>query len=207
MACPEFDARFAACASGLASGLALAVRPAGSLEAPRARVGPEDPFCGAVRKDLRVPLRVEGAARTMRGVPARHWDLSGDGAAGGRWSAWFSRTGAAPGDTAGTACGRSPGFAGRGSSARLVGFRPKGVTKAAAPPTASRPALPRPPTAGHSGRSSPPGSPPPLLALHVQAVRPGAPRRALEAVEKVVTTGRSRDVAREHYRYRTPADG
>jgi hypothetical protein len=31
--------------------------------------------------------------------------------------------------------------AGRGSSARLVGFRPKGVTKAAAPPTASCPAL------------------------------------------------------------------
>ncbi len=59
--------------SGLASGLALAVRPAGSLEAPRARVGPEDPFCGAVRvrKDLRVPLQVEGAAWTMRGVPPR----------------------------------------------------------------------------------------------------------------------------------------
>ncbi len=55
---------------GLASGLALAVRPAGSLEAPRARVGPDDPFCGAVRKDLRVPLQVEGAARTMRGVPS-----------------------------------------------------------------------------------------------------------------------------------------
>jgi hypothetical protein len=29
------------------------------------------------------------------------------------------------------------GAAGRGSSARLVGFRPSGVTKAAAPPTAS----------------------------------------------------------------------
>ena len=61
--------RFVARLPGLAFGLALAVRPAGSLEAPRARVGPEDPFCGAVRKDLRVPLRVEGAARTMRGVP------------------------------------------------------------------------------------------------------------------------------------------
>ena len=60
--------RFAALISGLVSGLALAVRPAGSAEAPRARVGPEDAFCGAVRKDLRVPLRVEGAARTMRGV-------------------------------------------------------------------------------------------------------------------------------------------
>jgi len=63
--------RFAALISGLVSGLALAVRPAGSAEAPRARVGPEDAFCGAVRKDLRVPLRVEGPGRTMRGVPAR----------------------------------------------------------------------------------------------------------------------------------------
>ena len=26
---------------------------------PISGVGPEDPFCGAVRKDLRVPLRVE----------------------------------------------------------------------------------------------------------------------------------------------------
>jgi hypothetical protein len=33
--------------SGLASGLARAVRPAGSAVAPRARVGPEDAFCGA----------------------------------------------------------------------------------------------------------------------------------------------------------------
>jgi hypothetical protein len=39
--------RFAALISGLASGLALAVRPAGSAETPRARVGPEDAFCGA----------------------------------------------------------------------------------------------------------------------------------------------------------------
>jgi hypothetical protein len=58
-------------ASGLASGLALAVRPGGWAEAPPARVGPEDAFCGAVRKDLRVPLRVEGPTRTMCGVPAR----------------------------------------------------------------------------------------------------------------------------------------
>ena len=63
--------RFAARLPGLASGLALAVRPAGAAEAPRARVGPEDPFCGAVRKDLWVPLRVEGPTRTMRGIPAR----------------------------------------------------------------------------------------------------------------------------------------
>jgi hypothetical protein len=36
----------------------------------RSRVGPEDRFCGAVRNDLRVPLTLEGPARTMRGVPA-----------------------------------------------------------------------------------------------------------------------------------------
>ncbi|HEV3380025.1 MAG TPA: hypothetical protein VG142_03425 [Trebonia sp.] len=39
----EETRRFAACASGLASGLTLAVRPAGAVEAPRARAGPEDP--------------------------------------------------------------------------------------------------------------------------------------------------------------------
>jgi len=36
----------------------------------RSRVGPEDRFCEAVRNDLRVPLTLEGPARTMRGVPA-----------------------------------------------------------------------------------------------------------------------------------------
>ena len=71
--------------SGLASGLALAVRPAGSTVAPHAGVGPEDAFCRAVRKDLRVPLRVEGSTRTMRGVPARSlWHLHGSGAPAAR---------------------------------------------------------------------------------------------------------------------------
>ena len=68
--------RFAARFSGLAFGLALAVRPAGAVEAPRARVGPEDAFCEAVRKDLRVPLRVEEPPRTMRGVLPLCCDLS-----------------------------------------------------------------------------------------------------------------------------------
>ena len=44
----------------------------GSAEAPRARVGPQDAFRGAVGKDLGVPLRVEGRARNLRGPhPAR----------------------------------------------------------------------------------------------------------------------------------------
>jgi len=33
----------------------------------RSRVGPGDRFCEAVRNDLRVPLTLEGPARTMRG--------------------------------------------------------------------------------------------------------------------------------------------
>jgi hypothetical protein len=63
--------RFAARASGLASGLALAVRPAGSAKAPALKGGPEDPFCEAVRRDLRVPLTLKGPTWIMRGVPGR----------------------------------------------------------------------------------------------------------------------------------------
>ena len=67
--------------SGLAFGLALAVRPAGS--APGSRVGHEDSFCEAVRNDLWVPLTLEGPARTTRGVPARClWLSPGD------WRIW-----------------------------------------------------------------------------------------------------------------------
>jgi hypothetical protein len=68
--------RFAARLSGLAFGLALAVRPArvGSGSAHKGgsrRCFLRSVLCEAVRKDLRVPLWVEGSARTMRGVPAR----------------------------------------------------------------------------------------------------------------------------------------
>jgi hypothetical protein len=45
--------------------------PLGWQRLRRSRVGPEDRFCEAVRNDLRVPLTLEGPARTMRGVPAR----------------------------------------------------------------------------------------------------------------------------------------
>jgi hypothetical protein len=47
--------------------------PEGRQRLQRSRVGPGDPFCGAVRKDLRVPLTLEGPLRTMRGDPARGW--------------------------------------------------------------------------------------------------------------------------------------
>src|SRR5215831_7990849 len=43
--------------------------PQGRQRLRRSRAGPEDPFCEAVRKDLRVPLTTEGPPRTMRGVP------------------------------------------------------------------------------------------------------------------------------------------
>jgi hypothetical protein len=42
----------------------------------RSRVGPGDRFCEAVRKDLRVPLTLEGPTRTMRGGPSGGCDLS-----------------------------------------------------------------------------------------------------------------------------------
>jgi hypothetical protein len=75
-ACEALSNEVAARASGLASGLALAVRPEGRQRLRRSRAGPEDPFCEAVRKDLRVPLTLEGPPRTMRGDPARHCDRS-----------------------------------------------------------------------------------------------------------------------------------
>jgi hypothetical protein len=61
--------RFAARVSGLAFSLALAVRPAGSAEAPGSRVG-----ASAHREATRPQgalLTPEGPTRTMRGVPVR----------------------------------------------------------------------------------------------------------------------------------------
>jgi hypothetical protein len=45
--------------------------PLGRQRLRRSRVGPGDPFCEAVRKDLGVPLTLEGPTWTIRGVPAR----------------------------------------------------------------------------------------------------------------------------------------
>jgi hypothetical protein len=42
----------------------------------RSRVGPGDRFCEAVRKDLGVPLTLEGPTRTIRGGPSGGCDLS-----------------------------------------------------------------------------------------------------------------------------------
>ena len=54
--------------SGLASGLALAVRPAALAEAPR-KGGPEDAFCGAVCAE-RVE-RIFGCPCEWRGQPGQ----------------------------------------------------------------------------------------------------------------------------------------
>ena len=51
---------FAARRSGLASGLALAVRPAVLAEVSGVKVGPEDRFCEAIRNDLRVLFSAGG---------------------------------------------------------------------------------------------------------------------------------------------------
>jgi hypothetical protein len=61
--------RFAAHPSGLASGLALAVRPAGAAEVSGVKGGP---ICGPSRqrRAAGAPLRPEGPPRTMCGVPA-----------------------------------------------------------------------------------------------------------------------------------------
>jgi len=97
--------RFAARRSGLASGLALTVRQARRVGRGSARKGGSrrcflrSGFCGAVRKDLWVPLRVEGPTRTMRGVPAPVTVTfhPATGAPGANVTAWSCSCGAAPG--------------------------------------------------------------------------------------------------------------
>jgi hypothetical protein len=85
--------RFAARTSGLASGLALAVRPVGA-EARALKGGSRRSFCGAVRKDLRVPLTPEEPPRTMRGAPAPSRDfLTAAGTLGIRTTAHPARAG------------------------------------------------------------------------------------------------------------------
>ena len=178
------------CRAPLGPGLwpGLAVRPAGSPEAPRARVGPEDPFCGAVRKDLRVPLRVEGAARTMRGVPSpcqRPFRRSRSSAC---LTAWSSLPGAASGVTAGTARGRSPGPP--GAAARRARWASAHRVRRTLPPRQRRPAPDLTPAA-YGGVTLavdlPFDWPRPLLAFTSRPSGTARPRCALEAVEKLVT--------------------
>jgi len=63
------NVRFAARSPGLASGLALAVRPAGAAEVSGVKGGRLRP--SPWRHAAGAPLTPEGPSRTMRGVPAR----------------------------------------------------------------------------------------------------------------------------------------
>ena len=161
--------RFAG-AHGPGLGLALAVRPAGSTEAPgstarRRRVPLAG--CGA-------PLRLEGPTWTMRGIPApgglafaRARDVPA-----APLTAWLLRRGGA-GSAAGTPCGRSPGAGARQSPRRRASVRR--TRRSCRPATA----LPRFDPAAYGGPPWPLISPPigraRPIAVHIQAVRPGAP--------------------------------
>ena len=177
---------FAARLSGLALGLALAVRPAGLVEAPgstaRRRRVP--------RSGMRSTVEVGGASpdNARRSAPTAV-TFSGDGATGVRLTAWSSRTGAVPGDTAGTAGGRSPGPPGA-AARRAVGLPPEGRDESCRTAYGAPPG----PDPGRPRRRT--------LALVSPAIsrvrfscstsRPSGPARrrcALEAVEKVVTAG------------------
>jgi len=108
----------------------------------RSRVGPEDRFCEAVfRNDLRVPLTLEGPARTMRGVPARRCDLSY-----GDWRTWRVTTDpAARGAhdprrvTAGCAAARCGASARRAAARDRCAPAQEGAGQAAPPPAARVP--------------------------------------------------------------------
>ena len=105
---------------GLAFGLALAVRPAGPAEAPRARVGPEDRFLrSGIAKD---PCGWRGRPGQCAAFRPGRCDSLRRRRTRVSLTAWSSRPGAAPGDTAGTACGRSPGPP--GAAARHAGGLP-----------------------------------------------------------------------------------
>jgi hypothetical protein len=64
---PSVVRLFAVRVSGLASGLALAVRPAGLADSGAQGWVPKIVSAKRFRNDLRVPLTLERPARTMRG--------------------------------------------------------------------------------------------------------------------------------------------
>jgi len=112
------DHRFAARLSGLASGLVLAVRPAGSalgLQGQRRAAG------ASRAAGCKAPLRPEGPTRTMGGVPPCRRDIfPATGTFGARVTAWPWCWRARQRDAAGTAGGGHRG-AMRGSR-RAVGL-------------------------------------------------------------------------------------
>jgi hypothetical protein len=126
--------RFAARASGLAFGLALAVRPAGLAEAP-----------GSTARRRRVPrsgMRSTVEAGGASPDNARHRSgpvgcdiLTATGVLGAMISAWPWCWRARQRDTAGTASGRSPGIL-CAAARRAVGLASEGRGESCRPATA-----------------------------------------------------------------------
>ena len=160
--------------------------PLGRQRLRRSRVGPEDPFYEAVRKDLGVPLTLEGPTRTMRGVPVPVAVTlrTAIGALGASVTASPCSCGAASGHDGGDRMRPVPGQS-CAAARRAVGLPPEGRGESCRPATARPPA-----TLAAYHRS--PGRSTLLdcsrqLALPVRAVGVARRRRALEAVEKFVT--------------------
>ncbi len=163
--------RFAARLQGLASGLAPAVRPAGLAEAP-----------GSTARRRRVPR--SGMRSTVEAGGAGPDNARRSGAVAvtpfGDWHIWrmltaWPRCRRAPQrDTAGTAPAGHRGAV-RGSR-RAVRLAAEGRGEKLPPQTVSLPSEPRPPTAGHLGRSIPLDCSRPSARFTAGAVRPGAPK-------------------------------
>jgi hypothetical protein len=121
------------------------------------------------------PLRPEGPPRTMRGIPAPCWWLSGDGATNSMLTAWSSRRGAVPGRYGGHR--RRPVTGPPGAAARRAeGLPPEGRDESCRTAYGAWPGS----DPGRLRRATLASSfswfARPLLVLHVQAVRPGAPK-------------------------------
>ena len=158
----------------------------------RSRVGPEDRFCEAVRDDLRCSERWRRLLGHCAAFRPGGWDiLTAPGALGATLTAWSWRWRARQQDTAGTAGGRSPGVAVRGSRRAWWASAQRARRKAAAPQRRNprfNPGRPWRVTLAAHSLSAARGRP--------RCSRPGqsglARRRcALEAVEKVVTAFQS----------------
>jgi hypothetical protein len=134
---------------GPASGLAPAVRPAGSAEAPRARVGPEDAFCGAVcaerfEKIFGCPCGWRGRPGQCAAFrPARCEILMASGASTASALTWPWRWRARQRDTAGSADGRSPGPP-CAAARRAVGLASEGRGESCRPRNGETPGEPWP---------------------------------------------------------------
>jgi hypothetical protein len=108
------------------------------------------------------------------------------GALGATLTAWPWCWRARQRDTAGTAGGRSPGPP-CAAARRAVGLASEGRGESCRPRDGETSGEPRPPTAGHPGRSSPLDCSRPSSLFTAWPSGPARRRCALETVEKVVT--------------------